>query len=58
MTKKVNLVAIVYAVVIIMVSILLGSCGSAKNCHCKCDAYSQINTNNQNDVASKQFDNY
>jgi hypothetical protein len=53
MTKKVNLVAIVYAVVIIMVSILLGSCGSAKNCHCKCDAYSQINTNNQNDVASK-----
>jgi len=50
MTKKVNLVAVVYAVFIITISILLGSCAVS---HATCDAYSQVTTINQNDVASK-----
>jgi hypothetical protein len=52
MTKKVNLIALAYAVVIIMISILLGSCSTAKNCHCKCDAYSST-TANSSDLTSK-----
>ena len=49
MTKKINLVAIVYAIVVITISILLGSCGSA---HGTCDAYSQVTTTTS-DAASK-----
>lgn len=50
MTKKVNLVALAYAVVIITISILLGSCGTS---HATCDAYSQVTTTTSDDVASK-----
>ena len=50
MKKKVTLVAVAYAVVIITISILLGSCGTS---HATCDAYSQVTTTTSNDVASK-----
>ena len=49
MTKKVNLIALAYAIIIIMISILLGSCGST---HSTCDAYSSTTTNSS-DLTSK-----
>jgi len=50
MTKKMSLIAITYLIVIITISILLGSCGSS---HATCDAYSQVNIEKPNDTASK-----
>jgi hypothetical protein len=50
MTKKMSLIAITYLIVIITVSILLGSCGSS---HATCDAYGQVNIEKSNDTASK-----
>ena len=35
MTKNIKLIAITYGIAIISISILLGSCGSAKGCHVK-----------------------
>jgi len=28
----------------ILLLVVLTSCGSVKNCHCKCDAYGQVNS--------------
>lgn len=50
MTKKITLIAVTYFIVIIMISILLGSCGSS---HATCDAYGQVNIEKPNDTASK-----
>jgi len=50
MTKKMSLIAITYLIVIITISILLGSCGSS---HTTCDAYGQVNIEKPNDTASK-----
>lgn len=33
-----------YTMIIITSILVLASCGSAKNCHCKCDAYGQVNS--------------
>ena len=49
MKKKVTLVAVAYAVVIITISILLGSCKSSGHA---CDAYS-LTTTNSSDLTSK-----
>jgi len=34
-------IAMLIAIVLLVV---LTSCGSVKNCHCKCDAYGQVNS--------------
>jgi hypothetical protein len=31
-------------IIITLLVLVLSSCGSAKNCHCKCDAYGQVNS--------------
>jgi len=33
-----------YIYIIFIILMVLASCGSAKNCHCKCDAYGQVNS--------------
>ena len=35
---------VIFITMIVIISASLASCGSAKNCHCKCDAYGQVNS--------------
>jgi hypothetical protein len=35
-------------IIITLLVLVLSSCGSAKNCHCKCDAYSETILNPKN----------
>lgn len=37
-----------YTVILITALIVLASCGASKNCHCKCDAYSESILNPEN----------